>query len=155
MKKFNNICGLIEIVGGCIGIIIILSKYLGSLVGLSDENTNLSLIFILISTSLYIISIMAGYLLLKHKKSGLILSIFNQIIQLFEFILGSFKYLFVSGLSLSFGMLDNKLIYTYHIGSSFNLTILNNSHHFYLKVNILAFALLIYFAWQLKNKLYY
>ena len=135
-----KIIGWIQIVGGVIGIGI-----LGYSLLKTGQITGSVLLMLLIGLGLFIFSIYAGkQLLIKRTlKLGLILSIINQTLQIIQFNIAGYGFIYFSGAELSIGYKDNLSFDFDIIASGFIISINSESSEFALMVNVFAVILLI------------
>lgn len=149
-----NLISYLQIIGGVTGLLLIC--YL--LIQTDKVNGPVLLIF-LTGLSLFIFSIYCGRVMRfnKNKQYGVIMSLINQIIQLFQW--GGLGYAFgySSGVEFLIG-LKTPLSIDFHVGvivSSFSMTIESNSR-FFLDVNLISLFLIIVLIdiyKEIKNKL--
>ncbi|HKO80834.1 MAG TPA: hypothetical protein VJU78_10575, partial [Chitinophagaceae bacterium] len=117
-KEFKpkiKVLSIYQIVGGGIGLAItiwIMVNYLSAFNGM------IFLLFLL-ALGLYSYSIYCGILLLKNYKSGLKHSLINQALQVLNFAIPGYSFLFVAGIYISIGVdLTESIIMKFNFGFS-------------------------------------
>jgi len=154
-SKSSRMIAIYEMAGGIVGlgiIIFLIPSILASL------NIFMILISILAICG-YILSFVAGLFLWKKMDKGITLSIICQAIQIPRFVIGSFSYLFISGLefiiyfSLNNLLLKLKFNFSTYFGSHFDISYdPENSKYILIGLNLVALALFIYLRKVLKNR---
>ena len=153
-SKWSRIIAVYEMAGGIIGlglVIFLIPAILASL--------NVWMILISIfAVCGYILSFVAGLFLWKKMEKGIILSIICQAIQIPRFIIGSFSYLFISGLefiiyfSLNNLLLKLKFNFSTYFGSHFDISYdPDNSKYVLIGLNLVALTLFIYLRRVFRN----
>ncbi|MEC3906836.1 hypothetical protein VOI54_07385 [Tamlana sp. 2201CG12-4] len=145
--------GWLQIIGGVTGIG--LMAYLM----LNTGEINGAILFILLTgLTLFIFSVYAGKNILgkKTKKTGIILSIVNQILQIIQFDIDGNGISYSSGIRFLLGLKNDSLNFDFGIiTSNFNMSINTDSTDFELMINIVALILaviLIDILKEVKNK---
>ena len=143
-----KVIGWLQVIGGItgLGLMAYLMLQTGAI------NGALLLIF-LIGISLFCFSIYSGKRLVwdAQKKSGIILSIINQVIQIFQWSLSGYGFTYSSGAELAIGVQGFELKFNISaIISSFKMSI-NSSEVFFLKINIIAIIIIFVLADILKK----
>ena len=138
-----RILGIYQVVGALFGYYIIASILLQT-----GEINGVLLLFYLIAVALYSLSFKAGSLLIrKEHKRGLLLSILNQIFQIFAVGVGAYTYNFISGARMGGGIdftdgFEMKL--DFELTSKFSFA-WNSGEEYYMYVNVLAIILIYVF----------
>ncbi|MDR3653949.1 MAG: hypothetical protein P4L34_13385 [Paludibacter sp.] len=135
-----QIIGWLQIIGGITGIVLMgyLMLNLGTITGIL-------LLLLLVGIFLYSFSIYTGKWLLvdNDKKTGIILSIINQFVQVFQFCLFGFGFTYSSGVELVIGIQGFSLKFNAAIiTSNFQMTI-HSTNIGFLKINLMAVLILI------------
>lgn len=129
----------LQIIGGITGLILI-----GNLLLQTGTLSGPLLLIILIGISLFIYSIYAGRKLFKgNQKNGIILSVINQILQLFQWSLFGYGLSYSSGAQISIGLKGLKVVADFSVFVSKFEMYINSSKDVYVKVNIIAVLLII------------
>lgn len=154
MKKGIKIIGVYETLGGLVGVGILL--WVG-LQGFFDSRLG-SILIVLFAFLMYILSIISGYLILKGRYFGLLLSRFIQVIQIPIFSIGGLSYLFVSGILLSVHLSSNGSNMAAGsnvlLGSKFNITFPPQPDSTtIIGINIIALIAFLYLFKQTKDSL--
>lgn len=133
----TKILGWLQIIGGIygLGVVSFLTINLGEISG--------ALLFIiLVGYLLFTLSITAGVKLLSKRtvKLGLILSVVNNCLQLFQFKVLGWALTFTSGMALAFGYNEGFKFEFAIISSEFNMAINTDDMEFYFLINVMAFV---------------
>jgi len=143
-NRFKNkamllkIISWIQIIGGIFGLFSIAR----SLLETDVVNGPLLLVF-LCAISVFLFSIYAGKLLLKNESEGLILSMVNQMIQLFQFSVFGYGWNYNSGPQISIGIKGFAFTLDFsNFLSSFHLYY-NSNQAFFFKINIISLIIMI------------
>ncbi|HYG38633.1 MAG TPA: hypothetical protein VD908_08445 [Cytophagales bacterium] len=135
-----KIISWLQIIGGVTGI------WLMAYLMLQTETiTGPLLLIFLIGLGLFTYSIYSGGRLLKDsdKSTGIILSIINQIFQLFQWSMFGFGLSYSSGAELVLGIEGVSFNFNFAaVMSNFNMSI-NNDNGFFIKINLLAVFIII------------
>ncbi|MBS1523661.1 MAG: hypothetical protein JST50_21845 [Bacteroidetes bacterium] len=138
-----------QIVGGIVGLGI--TFWLIFRVG---QVNSLMILIILFALALYAFSIYSGRLLLIDKYSkGLRLTIINQALQVLQFAMMGYGYLYVSGLMLTVGIkVENGFTFDFNfaLASTWNMSIASSETAFNISINLVAIYF-IYFSNKLKS----
>src|SRR5258706_13508946 len=139
-KLTLKIISWLQIVGGVTGIWLVAHLMLQT----GTINGPLLLIF-LIGLALFIYSIYSGKRLLTDvdKRSGIILSIINQAIQLFQWSMFGYGFSYSSGAEITLGI--QGLTFKFNLAvivSSFKMAI-NSEDEFFIKINLIAVFVII------------
>lgn len=141
--SINNltILGLYQVIGGALGLVIIL-------IGVFDSPPNqaVAVLLYLFILLFFAYSILCGILCLKLKKSALVHSLTNQILQLLAFAMMGFAFKYVAGLYLSIGLdLSESIKLTFGAGvSKFEINFNREADRLELDINLVALALIFW-----------
>ncbi|WP_321281063.1 hypothetical protein [Marinifilum fragile] len=133
-----GIIGWIQIIGGITGLGVMANLLLNT----GQINGPLLLIF-LIGISLFIFSIYSGKKLISDKKTntGIILSIVNQLLQVFHWKILGYGLTYSSCIELAIGIEGLSLDFDLSAISSTFYMAINSGSEFYLKLNLIAMLL--------------
>lgn len=157
--KGTKFIAIYEIIGGLLGVVIVsmLLYKLFKAYAQFDQGVFLStLLTCIIVLSLYIISLIAGFLLWKGQNLGNKLSLFIQALQIPNISLSGFSYIFVSGIQLALNISkglseDIKFNLFFYLGSKFDINLFSKESSFLIGVNIIALLIFIYLKKINKN----
>jgi hypothetical protein len=146
MKAKLKALGIYQICGGALGIALTLYMFAGLI-----AIPGIWYLLIFIAFVLFGYSIFCGIILLKQVKKGLFYSQINQILQLFQFAVLGYAYLYVSGINLSVGL---DLTRTFNLKAALNLSSWQFNVNAYdpditISINLVALYLV---AWINKTK---
>jgi len=142
--------GYYQLAGGFLGIILTLRIF-----SYEPSFSGLSLLFYAIAFLLFGFSIYCGNLLRKGNTKGLLLSTFNQILQILQFSISIIGFTYYSGICFSLGFQwIEKFIPDFNIALSqwqFRYTE-NDMDHLSVYINIVP-LLIIYFIWKIEKNI--
>lgn len=151
--KWNIIIAIFEIAGGIIGIVITTISIPLIFSNRQDNQFSRWLFLILCSESFGVINLAAGFYLWKRKLSGIYLSLFAQLIQIPNFVIGGFHYIAFAGIKFNLGLQffneQVALNFDFGAGSNFGFGPVSVSGYSLVAVNIVPIILFIYLN---KNK---
>ncbi len=125
--------GVYQLIGGLMGIIYLLMV----------EAIPLSYGLIL-ATIIFLLSIIAGVLLLTENRYGIIITLLNQALQVLSFSLLGIEIINYNPASLELGYnVDSALVFDFHIGSKFLLNFTNSNEFKFCTVNLSALMIFI------------
>ena len=114
---------------------------------------SLMILIILFALGLYAFSIYSGWLLLTDRRNkGLRLTIINQALQVFQFAMLGYGFLYASGLMLTLGIkVDNGFNFDFNFAltSTWNISVASSEKVFSIALNLVAIYF-IYFTARLK-----
>lgn len=135
----TQIISWLQIVGGILGLGLIANLMLHT-----ETINGPVLLILLIGLTLYIYSVYAGSKLLmeKHTTTGIIHSIINQGLQLFQWGICGYEFLYSSGAAVTVGIegLTLRMQLTV-LTSKFDMAI-NSGDGFFFKINLLALVII-------------
>ncbi|WP_461643384.1 hypothetical protein [Labilibaculum euxinus] len=138
------ILGIYQIIGAIVGFYII-----ASLLFHTGAINGPLLLILFIAIGLYLLSLKAGTLLLKKEyKSGIIVSMVSQALQLVSIAFGGYKYFFISGAKFNAGFnFTEGFLFNFDFGITSTFTIMLNvsDKEYYIYLNLLAVFLLYLF----------
>lgn len=144
--RILKLISYLQIIGGITGLVLIGNLLLQT----GTLNGPLLLIF-LTGIGLFLFSISCGKVLLgPDKKKGIIYSLINQGIQLFQWSAFGYGMSYSSGARACVGIKGLSIIFDFAvIVSSFDMYI-NSGEEFYVKINIIALFVIIvlYYVWR-------
>lgn len=134
-----KIIGWLQIVGGIAGLGLIAYTMLGT-----GTITGTLLLMLLMGIGLFVFSIYAGKRLLTDadKKTGIILSIINQVPQIIQWSLLSYAFIYASGAQLSAGISNAGLSIDIKIFTSAFQMAINSDNEFLFRVNFFAIVVI-------------
>lgn len=136
-----------QILGGLIGI-----GAVGYALMMHPITGRLLLVFVL-AFALYVFSGWCGWMLLKNTSKGLFFSLINQVLQVIVFVLGSYAFEYVAGVSLLVALNlaeEYKLSFNLNL-SSFQFNFNAQTEGILIGVNVVAFYL-VYFISLARDK---
>nr|WP_319273539.1 hypothetical protein [uncultured Draconibacterium sp.] len=142
-KTTIRILGIYQVLGAILGYYVVASILLQT-----GEINGVLLLFYLIAVGLYSLSFKAGSLLIrKEHKRGLLLSMLNQVFQVFAVGVGAYTYNFISGARIGGGVdftdgFEMKL--DFELTSKFGFA-WNSGEEYYMYINLLAIFLIYVF----------
>ncbi|MDH7447820.1 hypothetical protein [Aquimarina sp. 2201CG14-23] len=141
LKLTPKIVGIYQIVGG---VFLILSSFFIS----PFQFKTITQIFLLFLAAF---SIIAGYLFLKEKKNGILLSIINQAFQIIKFQIFSYGFKYYTLLSLGLIVTEElSLEVDIQPGMSFVLGVSESEYNMFFGVNLIAIVT-IYYIYKYKE----
>jgi hypothetical protein len=129
-----------QIIGGVLGLAVMAYILLHT-----EAVTGPVLLLILIGIGLFGFSIFSGKKILTEmdKSSGIICSIINQCLQLLQWSILGYKFVYSSGLQVTIGFQKSSLVFNFYaLISDFNMAI-KSDDDFFLKLNISALLLVV------------
>lgn len=145
--------GWYEIIGGAIGLLLIL--FLTFRIDIFS-NAFATLIYIIFS-ALFLVSMLAGYSVLKNKNYGFSLSIIIQLLQSIQFILKGTYFSFLAGAQLTFqffGGYESGFKFKFGAFSEFNLHINSGIYGWLISINIVPLIIIYYLMKMRSNERY-
>ncbi|WP_018757939.1 hypothetical protein [Paenibacillus terrigena] len=145
----RKIIGWYEIIGGIVGILITF----GLLLRLSELNNLVVTIISLIFVALYLMSCLAGFLLLQDMKSGYSLSMIVQAFQFPQFVFQGVTYTFIAGSQFTVQWMQGiDTVFKTKIGlfSEFNFYIQLDSNVTLIGINFVPIVIIYVLIKQLK-----
>jgi hypothetical protein len=135
-----RIISWIQIVGGISGLLLICYLLLQT-----DIINGAVLLIFLIGLSLFIFSIYSGNALLSNfdKKKGIILTLINQTLQLFQWSMFGYGFSYSSGAELLIGIKGLSLDFNFGIIVSTYSMAIKTSNEFFIKINIISVLVII------------
>jgi hypothetical protein len=138
-----------QMVGGIMGIL--LTFWLIFRMG---QVNGLIILIVLLALGLYGFSIYSGRLLLTdHYTKGLRLTIINQALQVLQFAMLGYGFLYASGLMFAVGIkMENGLTFDFNFGitSTWNISFASSETPFNISINLIAIYF-IYFSNKLRS----
>ncbi len=149
-KRFKVIVNALaawQIFGGFLGIGLAI-RIMPGLKGLSGTGSGM----VFLAAVFYLFSVACGIILFKNRKSGLNLSLLNQVLQVLNFAIGSYAYNYVAGFKIGFGIdfMSGWLLKLNLSVSSFRLILNSPTGSFFMGLNLLALVL-VYVIERLKE----
>ncbi len=138
---------LYQIFGGILGIGLAL-RFIPQLQGLNT----FSFFLIFLAALFYVFSVITGFILLRHQKRGLKLSLINQALQVVSLAVGGFAYNYVAGFKVGLGI-DFIPVWQFKLNfslSSFQFILNEGTDKAHIGINFLALVLL-YLVERLKE----
>jgi len=145
----RKIIGWYEIIGGIVGVLITF----GLLLRLSVLNNLVVTMISLIFVALYLMSCLAGFLLLQDKKSGYYLSMIVQAFQFPQFVIQGIVYTFIAGSQFTVQWMQGiDTVFKTKIGlfSEFNFYIQLDSNVTLIGINFVPIVIISILIKQLK-----
>ena len=99
LRKQVTALALYQITGGILGILLTLWVMFRGEMVLTQQVLRLSLV----AAALFVFSILCGRMLFRNPPRGLVLSLFNQVLQVVYFTFGAYGFQYVAGLRIGFG----------------------------------------------------
>ncbi len=136
--------GLFEILGGLQGAV---TTTIGIIRAVADPDhagryATISLALGVVLVLFFILSVLAGILLLAGRRSGLLLSAGVQLAQLIYLKISTIQYMLVVGGAFLLNLVNPTVGYATRIGSQFAVTIGADEYQFQLGVNLIALGAL-------------
>jgi len=135
-----KIIGWVQIIGGITGLLLVCHSLLQT-----EIINGPTLLIFLIGLSLFIFSVYAGNILLSkiNKKRGIVLTVINQILQLFQWSMLGYSFNYSSGIELMIGLKAHSVNFNFGLVlSTFSMSI-NSSSQFYFKINLIPILAII------------
>ena len=152
----NKFISWYQIIGGSIGVLAPSWLLLFFVLSGFQSLNLIEILAILVFLGLYLISIIAGILLLKRHPLGSKLSIGIQIIQIPQLALGGIQYIFVSGASLAFAIHASNngtsIGFSAWILSKFNFVLSSNAIFLLFGINFIPIVIIYLIKTRVNSK---
>ncbi len=137
-KWLKRLISVLEIGGGFLGLVICLSTLFSSSGSLPE--VVVSLVF----SGVFIFGIIAGVCLIEDRKSGTILSLLFQAIQIFRLSSGLITFSFGSGFVFSLVIVNGQFNLEFNLGSQFFLSLFQDNAPFGFGINLISLFFFLY-----------
>lgn len=140
--KNLKVLAIYQIIGGLLGLIIVTFRIIQI-----QTFTPFVILLLAIAFGLYIFSLLSGWLLWNQYTAGVQCSLINQYLQIVQFAIGGFAYMYVSGGHFSLGVdltYSYQVLFNFGIFSTFQFEVFAQASTVQLSFNFVAILLVVF-----------